>query len=572
MHKKLFFISLLFAFQGIKAQQVSVFYETRPARISYFPMEACNTGSTEDMKLFLEKQLNCSLRLSHTSVNKYARTYAFDQVKNSIEVYQGFAKVIIDNNSHSFLVCYDIYSGLPDRTILKPGACWFYHNNDWVLATKIVQHNAEENSLDEIITDENNFIISRKDLALRGQPSDTTIRVHVFNPDPLTSAHKTYGAPYMDYNDSDVAVLNAERKWQTVTCTYLNDTFWLSNKYLVPFKNDLNTSFDPVYRLNDTFDYTRHQHQFEDVMVMYHITTYQDYINGLGFDTLGYRPTPYDAHGQSSDNSMFLPGVGLIYGTGGIDDAEDAEVITHEYTHSLREYASPSTDAGLERQSIEEALCDYMSTSYKMAIDSFGWKKWAYWDGNYGNWNGRDMASPKIYPQALTGNIYQNSEIFSSALMRIYFKLGKNITDRLTLQTLYYLVNNLTMQQTALLFIKADTTLYSGIHTDMIWRTFAETHLLPWMTGITKAANINADIKLLNSLNFMEGKGNLSVYLPKQEQGTYTVTNNLNQSVIKENFSGDNFNLANGIIKSPGVYYLIITTASYSVTRKFIIQ
>ncbi len=575
MQKKLLFAALLFWFSFISAQDYSSFYLHRNTRFSYFSMEACNTSNPESLKNFLEVQFSCSLILSHTSVNKYSRIYFFSQVKNNIEVYHGFANVILDKNANSFQVNSDIFFGIPEKIISYAGACWFYNMDQWVLATKKVNYESREGTLLEIITDEKGIVISQQDLALRGQPKDTSIRVKVFNPDPLTSAHKTYGAPYADFNDSDVAVLNSERVWKKVQCSFLNDTFWLSNKYLTPFKYDLNNSYNPVFRVKDTlFDYTRHQHEFEDVMVLYHITTFQDYINGLGFDTLGYRPTAYDAHGLKGDNSTYFPNVGIVYGTGGIDDAEDAEVIIHEYTHSLREYASPGTNNGFERIATEEAFCDYISSSYKMGIDSFGWKKWAYWDGNNPaeNWNGRNIASLKVYPQALTGNLYQNSEIFSSALMRIYLKLGKGITDRLALQTLFYLSNNLTMPQTALLFIKADSTLYNGIHSDTIWNTFAETHILPWKTGIKNVTRNKYEIKIINSLNFMQGKGDLSVQLPYEERGTYALTNSLSQEIAKENFNTNYFEIINGIIKSPGIYYLTITTPTYSVTEKLIVQ
>ena len=128
------------------------------------------------------------------------------------------------------------------------------------------------------------------------------------------------------------------------------------------------------------------------------------------------------------------------------------------------------------------------------------------------------------------------------------------------------------MTQAALLFIKADTTLYNGIHTDTIWRTFAETHILPWITGIAKPSTNYPEIKLINSLNFMQGKANLSVYLPQYELGTYTVTNNLQQVIVQEKFHGDNFFLASGVIKTAGIYYLTITTPTYTVTKKFMIE
>jgi hypothetical protein len=570
---KILLLIIILGYYSALAQTPSSFYENRNTQISYFSKEACNTSDVSSVQQFLQKQLNSNLVLTHTAKNEFSTVYTFTQFKNGIEVYHGFAKVILDNNSRSMMVIYVLFADIPESTSTKTNVCWYYNNNEWVIAIKKIVRNYEGNSLNEIILDENNTIISSKDLTLRSHPLDTTIRVRVFNPDPLTSAHKTYIAPYLDYNDSNVFELNAERVWKNVTCRFYNDSFFLSNKYLLPFKNNMVTSFDPVRRHDSIFDYTRHQHEFEDVMVFYHINMYQNYLNSLGFN-IGFQPTLYDAHGQPSDNSMFMPGVGLIFGTGGIDDAEDAEVIIHEYSHSLRENASPSTNTGFERQSLEEGFMDYLSTSYKMSIDSFGWKKWAYWDGNNPaqGWNGRSVASPKIYPQELNGDIYQNGEIWSSAMMRIFLKLGKPITDRLAIQTFYYLTNNLSMTQAAWLVIKADSALYNGIHSDTIQSTFAETHILPWFTGINPVLKNYDQIKLINSLNFMEGKGDLLVCLPSEEKGIYTITNNLQQVIAIKIFYSNSFSLPSGSIKTPGVYYLTVSTSTYTVTRKLIIE
>lgn len=566
-------IFILLTVQGI-SQNNSAFYAYREAHFAYYPINSCEVTDIKKAGQFLETVLHCELEADITRGTDASQVFHFRQVKNQAPVYHGFANIIINKNASQFLVIYDVFEDVPER-LLDKGLSWYYQN-EWMAVTIQTKYNEETQNVEEQIFDTQHHLINATDIALYAFPKDSTIRVKVFNTDPLTTAHKTYTAPYIDYNDSDVAVLNAERTWKQVTATFDLDTFWLRNRYLVPFKYNLNTSFDPVFRKDTTFDYTRHQHEFEDVMVFYHITTFHKYLTSIGFDTIGYLPTPYDAHGQKDDNSMYLPGWGLIYGTGGIDDAEDAEVIVHEYSHSLREYATPGTANGLERQAIEEGMMDYMATSYKLGIDSFGWKKFAYWDGNNPNisWFGRNMASPKIYPQALTGNIYDNSEIWSSALLRIYFKLGKTITDRLTLQTFYYLTNNLTMPQTAYLFISADSALYGGVHTETIWRTFAETHILPWYTGVnTSKPNYTSSPLILNAMKFAIGQGSLDIILSSHPQGTYQVFNNLNQCILSGNFEDGNITLAPGILGASGIYYLsIVGKDGYQSTSKIVVE
>ena len=129
------------------------------------------------------------------------------------------------------------------------------------------------------------------------------------------------------------------------------------------------------------------------------------------------------------------------------------------------------------------------------------------------------------------------------------------------------------MSQTAMLVIKADSTLFGGVHTETIWRTFAETHILPWYTGIpSTASKLNEKIKLINSINFMTGGGSLEVYLPLEEKGSYDITNSLMQTIKTETFHGRHFRIEQGSISSAGVYYLTITTSHYIATQKIIIQ
>jgi hypothetical protein len=77
-----------------------------------------------------------------------------------------------------------------------------------------------------------------------------------------------------------------------------------------------------------------------------------------------------DPHGTSADNSFFSYPNFIYYGTGGVDDAEDADVITHEYSHFLSRNAAPNTNVGMERQGLDEGLGDYVAASYFKPIST----------------------------------------------------------------------------------------------------------------------------------------------------------------------------------------------------------
>ena len=90
------------------------------------------------------------------------------------------------------------------------------------------------------------------------------------------------------------------------------------------------------------FIFTRDQQGFESVMVYFHIDRNQRYIQSLGFNNVNNRQIQADPHGfPGMDNSHYMPnpmGAGsLAFGEGGVDDAEDADIILHEYGHAIQD-------------------------------------------------------------------------------------------------------------------------------------------------------------------------------------------------------------------------------------------
>ena len=61
-------------------------------------------------------------------------------------------------------------------------------------------------------------------------------------------------------------------------------------------------------------------------------------------------------------------------GKGGVDDAEDAEVIVHEYGHAVHDSQVPGFGSSEEAGSIGEAFGDYLAVSVGLAADQqYGW-------------------------------------------------------------------------------------------------------------------------------------------------------------------------------------------------------
>lgn len=299
---------------------------------------------------------------------------------------------------------------------------------------------------------------------------DSLVTGMVFRPDPLTTAHTVYYGPYMghdsayqNYNDADTPQLNLQRVAVPFIANYQAGTFYLQNKYVQ--LQALSSPVAPVTSVTPAFNYTRSQNGFLDVMVYYHINAIRQHIHDLGFDMGDTLVTP-DAHAFAADNSYFVQPQNIYYGTGGVPDAQDADVVVHEYTHFLSWNANQSNTGSSQRGSIDEGLADYNATSYSSSIDTFGWYRMFSWDGHNEYWNGRWVNDPTVYPAvpsaAGLNGIYKYSVIWSSALMQLFFDLGRGTTDSLVYETMYGLAANITLPDAAHQLIMADSALYGG--------------------------------------------------------------------------------------------------------------
>ncbi len=112
----------------------------------------------------------------------------------------------------------------------------------------------------------------------------------------------------------------------------------------------------------------RKNNRFEALMAYYHVDTIQRYFRSLGFkgssSTRPGRQTVV-ADAFAEDNSFYSPVTRrIMYGSGGVDDAEDGDVITHEYGHAIQAAQSPGFSdcrGCLEAESLGEGFGDFVS-------------------------------------------------------------------------------------------------------------------------------------------------------------------------------------------------------------------
>lgn len=298
--------------------------------------------------------------------------------------------------------------------------------------------------------------------------TDTNISVMVFNPDPLTTAGVTYGGNYTDMNDQNQAFLDPERVMRTVLADYSNGTYNLTN-YAVTIVDVEGPTDSVAARTDDMFHYSRSEQEFNQVNCFYHITEMKMHLEALGLTNLMNYSISVDANAFfGQDNSRFEYGnQTLFFGNGGVDDAEDADVIIHEYQHAMSYDAAPNTNSGTERRCLDEANGDYYAASYSKHINPFSYEKVFTWDGHNEFWSGRDADNPsnKYYPNiSFNGGIYQHTDLWSAALMDIWDQLGRDTADFLIGCSLYGYSSSMTFPDAAALIIMCDDQHFQGGH------------------------------------------------------------------------------------------------------------
>ena len=100
---------------------------------------------------------------------------------------------------------------------------------------------------------------------------------------------------------------------------------------------------------------------FDAVMAYFHIDRMQLYLqSSLGFSNVVNRAIRVNLHATDEDNSFYSPSTGsLNFGDGGVNDAQDADVISHEYGHAIQDSQVTDFGATSEGGTLGEGFGDY---------------------------------------------------------------------------------------------------------------------------------------------------------------------------------------------------------------------
>lgn len=271
-----------------------------------------------------------------------------------------------------------------------------------------------------------------------GKPAtgSATAQARVFMPNPIQS---TGVQTLQDDKDSAAAVPAAA--YHSVTLTDLDGSGYLSGRWA----KVINETGAPVYGTGP-FNFTRDQDGFEQVMAYYWVTEAQKYLQTLGF---GSELAPVKksqmlvkVSQQGVDNSYLWDKHNwLRLGKGGVDDAEDGEVILHEYGHAIHADQVAGFGASIEAGAIGEGFGDYFAMTVGSAMAGRLGVPTLAPLGCIMDWDATSYTTSE--PHCLRridtelkyadrkGQVHFDGQIWSRALWDIWNALGRETADRI---------------------------------------------------------------------------------------------------------------------------------------------
>ena len=322
--------------------------------------------------------------------------------------------------------------------------------------------------------------------ASRTSPSTSTDGTgNVYAYDPLASADVLYGGALSDNNDANNPTLESYLvRGRLPELTQGTDgLFRLESRLLKIVGGPTGGSTytppsgaDP----NADFNFVRSDEHFEAVNAYYHIAQSELQLLSLGFPPRSLGPIKVHPRGATGDVSYYTPSQDqIVFGLGGVDDAEDAGVVWHEHGHSILEAIVPNIASGNEGAALHEGWSDYWAASHYRQLLADGqiarsdWQTMFKWDtGDGAIWPGRSLTTTATYPGDTTCDtlqpssqacdIYADGVVWATTLMEVFDRVGKRDTDALVVQSHFYLQAPITFREAAEAMLQADRDLFDG--------------------------------------------------------------------------------------------------------------
>jgi zinc metalloprotease ZmpB len=304
----------------------------------------------------------------------------------------------------------------------------------------------------------------------------------VFMQNPVASSGDT---TLRDRKDANYPALNDERV--TVPLRFLDGSGYLRGRYAIV----VSATGDPAYETDCTYNYLRHDDRFEQVMAYFWVTESQRYLRSLGFDGQTFPEVNADRqrvrinqYGVDNSFATTHPRDEMRFGKGGVDDAEDGDVILHELGHQIHFSQSATFFSSAEASAISEGFGDYWAFTVGKAVagPQFDEACIAKWDATSydGPANGiclRRLDADLSYPDDLVGEPHADGRIWSHALYDLHHAIGQAHADTAILLAQFDWTGT-TMPALAERIVAAVDDLYGAAQADDARAAFEERGIL----------------------------------------------------------------------------------------------
>lgn len=280
----------------------------------------------------------------------------------------------------------------------------------------------------------------------------------VFRPNPI---HSSGNSTLRDQDDREQAALTTAM--ELVTLPRLDGTGYLRGQWA-----DLRDS--PVSTFSSTLDWSwvsRSHHAFEQVNAYYHVDRVQARLQELGLDGVNAEAQRVDAHATTQDQSIYdIFDDRLEFGDGGVDDAEDGDVVIHEYGHAIQFDQIGTFGVTDEGGAMGEGFGDFLAVLFHESGRPA-------WDPLFASWDATSLVNrdppylrrvdrDKVYPDDYVDQVHTDGEIWSRFLMDLRDLIGADDALRVVVESHFFLTQNARFKNGCEAIIVANIALREG--------------------------------------------------------------------------------------------------------------
>lgn len=312
----------------------------------------------------------------------------------------------------------------------------------------------------------------------------------VFDPNPVA----TSGTANLVYDNTQAPNASITAQQKSVTLQGLDGSGKLTGTYA---DTSPSTSITRAQSAGLTFNFNYLSQNFDETMAYYHVDLSERYIQSLGFTNINNRQVGIDVDGIPDDNSFYDPATTqLTFGSGGVPDANDADVIRHEFGHSIQDNQVPGFGAVEEGGAMGEGFGDYWAFQHSAGVgpQSPAWDVYVFkWDATAYNPGTpaflRRMDSTKHYPEDVVNEVHDDGEMWSACLKQVFDLLGRTDANKTILQAHFSLSTTATFKDGSNAIVSAYQSLFpSGTNAAALRNIFVARGFLAASGGIAPAS------------------------------------------------------------------------------------